>query len=91
MTKRDLIEDLKGVDDDAQIVIAKCLVLDEEDAITAEMHVPIVGVAYSHKNDEKGKEAELRFVLRLDDVKECFHPKDVKFLSPDAFTDRSVE
>jgi hypothetical protein len=88
MTKRDLIEDLKNIDDDAHIVIAKCLVLDEEDAITAEMHVPIVGIAYS-KNE--GRETELRFVLRLDDVKSCFHPKDVKFLPPDAFTDRSVE
>jgi hypothetical protein len=88
MTKRDLIEDLKNVPDDAQIVIAKCFVIDEKDEITAEMHVPVVGVAYSNKED-KG-EAELRFVLRLDDVKQCFHPKDVRFLPPEVLTDRNI-
>jgi len=76
MLKRDLIETLKDVDDNAQVVICQCLILDEKEEITAELHIPIVGTAYT-KNDSNT--AELRFILDLDSVKKCFHPKDVKF------------
>jgi hypothetical protein len=88
MTKKEIIEDLKNVPDDAQVVIAKCLVIDEKEEITAEIHIPIIGVAYSPKVEKN--EAELRFVLSLDDVKQCFHPKDVRFFPPEAITEREI-
>lgn len=72
MKKSDLLEDLKDVPDDAEIVIGKCFVLNEEDKITAILDIPIVGTALN------SNENELRFMLTLDDVKQCFHPENVK-------------
>jgi hypothetical protein len=74
MKKCDLLDTLLNVPNDADIVIGKCFVVDEKDALTGILDIPIVGTAYDDKNNE------LRFVLSLDDVKKCFHPKDMKFL-----------
>lgn len=80
MTKKELFESLKDAPDNANLVISQCFVIDEKDEITAEMHVPIVGVAYQHKEDKN--EAEIRFLLTMDDIKQCFRPKDVTFFKP---------
>lgn len=73
MKKGNFKELIDSIPDGADIVISKCFVIDEKDEITGILDVPIVGTAY---ND---KENEFRFVLSLEDVKECFQPKDVKF------------
>ena len=74
MKKEDFKELIDSIPDDADIVIGKCFVIDEKDELTAILDVPIVGTAFDKNSNE------MRFVLSLDDVKKCFHPKDLKFL-----------
>lgn len=76
MNKKDLIETIKDIDDDAQVVISKCFVIDEKEELTAILDIPVVGVAYNNN----GEKPELRFILTMDDVKQCFQPENVTFL-----------
>jgi len=74
MKKKDLIEAMKVIPDEAEVVISKCFVIDEEEELTAILDIPVSGIAYN--NDEE--KPEIRFMLTMEDVKQCFHPKDVK-------------
>lgn len=72
MKKSDLLDVLKDIDDNADLVISKCFIIDERDKVTAILDIPIVGIA--HNKD--GEEQELRFMLNFDDVSKTFRPKD---------------
>jgi len=74
MKKRDLLDTVSEMSDDADLVIGNPLVIDEEEKFTAVIDLPIVGIA-TNKDDN-----EIRFLLRLEDVKQVFHPDEVMFI-----------
>jgi Mg/Co/Ni transporter MgtE len=73
MKVKDLIEYLKSQNAESEIVISKAFVIDEKEGLTGILDIPVLGIA--------SKEGELRFVLDTIDVKSCFKPEEIYFLS----------
>ena len=75
MNGKDLKKVINELPDDAIVVVAKPFVIDEHDEITAILDIPVTGIAV---NDQE-KEKEIRFILGIEDIKQCFSPQDVQF------------
>jgi len=76
MKGKDLKEIINKLPDDPEVVVAQPFVIDRQDEITAILDFPITGIAVNDQSEEK----EIRFILGMDDVKECFKAEHIYFL-----------
>tara|TARA_Y100000034_G_C6726677_1_gene321699 strand:+ start:354 stop:593 length:240 start_codon:yes stop_codon:yes gene_type:complete len=76
MKVKDLIEHLESlpIEEDWDVVLSREFIIDEKEELWGMLDIPIIGTV-SHDEDK-----ELRFLLKADDVKSCFHPGNVIFL-----------
>jgi len=75
---KDLKKYIDEIPEDADIVISKAFIIDENDALTAILDIPIVGVALNNDNED-GNINEIRFVLSSKDLKGTFLKDEIKF------------
>lgn len=73
MKVKDLMEYLKDKDTESEIVISQAFIMDGDEGLTGILDIPIIGMA--------SNEGELRFILDSIDVKSCFKPEEIYFLS----------
>ncbi len=67
MTKGDLIEWLKDIPEDANLMLSRYFLIDKDESVSGILDIPIHGIAYS-KNDN-----EVRFAVNSEDInKELF-------------------
>ena len=78
MKTKDLKKYIDEIPEDADIVISKAFIIDENDALTAILDIPIVGVALNNDNED-GNINEIRFVLSSKDLKGTFLKDEIKF------------
>lgn len=74
MTKGDLLKVLEPIPLNTSITIGKCVIIDEKHELTGILELSVVGFGHDPNNNE------LHFLLDFEDIKKCFHPKDVTLL-----------
>lgn len=74
MTKGDLIEWLKDVPEDANVMLSRYFLIDKDEGVSGILDIPIHGIAYSPNDNE------VRFAVNDEDIDKELFGKWIKVL-----------